>query len=101
LLLEGLWRFLLLAVAIAAGVLSTRLLLLLLRLLLLLLLLPLLQHAKRAKDLLMWVIRTAAVNAPTGTASASGPFGSPFFATYNRASHYGDGFGATYDWLQW
>lgn len=45
----------------------------------------------------MWVIRVAAQNGPTG----SGPFGSPFFATYNRASHYGDGFGAVYDWLQW
>lgn len=44
----------------------------------------------------MWIIRSAA-NAPTGT----GPFGSQFFATYNRASHFGDGFGATYDWLQW
>jgi len=57
------------------------------------------QHAKRAKDLLMWVLKTAAVNGPVGNASA--PFGSPFFATFNRASHYGDGFGTTYDWLQW
>jgi hypothetical protein len=49
----------------------------------------------------MYMIRTAALNAPSGTQAASGPYGSPFFATYNRASHYGDGFGATYDWLQW
>lgn len=47
----------------------------------------------------MWMIRQADVNGPTGNDSL--PFGSQFFATFNRASHYGDGFGATYDWLQW
>lgn len=42
-------------------------------------------HAKRAKEMLMWVVRTAAVNVPAG----SGPFSSPFFATFNRASQWG------------
>lgn len=58
-----------------------------------------LQHALRAKDMFMWIIRTADVNGPKQDSSL--PFGSPHFATFNRASHYGDGFGATYDWLQW
>ncbi|KAG2432062.1 hypothetical protein HYH02_013130 [Chlamydomonas schloesseri] len=55
-------------------------------------------YARRARDMLMWVINTAAANMATGNASL--PFASPWFATFNRASHYMEGLPLMFDWLQ-
>ncbi|KAG2497055.1 hypothetical protein HYH03_005053 [Edaphochlamys debaryana] len=56
-------------------------------------------YALRAKDMLMWMINLAKAGHDSGNTSA--PFASPFFATFNRASHYGHAFGLLYDWLQY
>lgn len=54
-------------------------------------------HAERAKNLLMYVIREAAKGVDTG--NPPGPFRGRQFATFNRASSWGEGFGLTVDWI--
>lgn len=55
-------------------------------------------HAERAKKLLMHVIDEA-VKGPDPNRQSPAPFRGPSFATYNRASYWGEAFGVIVDWI--
>lgn len=55
-------------------------------------------HADRAKKLLMHVIHEAEKGPDPNTRSPA-PFRGPAFATYNRASYWGEAFGLVVDWI--
>jgi len=52
------------------------------------------QWAMRARVMLMHIMNNAALGA-----AANKPFRDPAFATYNRASYWGEAFGLTVDWI--
>lgn len=54
-------------------------------------------HTTRARNLLMYVMREAVKGEDSSQHPA--PFRAHAFATYNRASAWGDGFGLTVDWI--
>lgn len=53
-------------------------------------------YARMARDMLLYELNMAVQN--NGT---SGPFASNGFAVHDRSRWWGEGFGLTYDWLQY
>lgn len=54
-----------------------------------------LAHARRARNVFMYIIRQAALGQQANT-----PFRSKMFSTYNRANYWGEDWGLIFDWLQ-